>query len=137
MNRPRLDTRDRFPAGAEEYLANNGWHFSKAMAEWAISLMKGRKESEENVTPLTKSTVETLLKTYGVKVNNSVGYDIVYIANVAHLGFFGSSLPDEQHLALAIKDYLDNPDGYEGKAFTSFYADTIGRGIPIPWEDLY
>lgn len=136
MNRPRLDTRDRFPAGAEEYLANNGWHFSKAMAEWASGMMRKRKGAPEN-DPLTKEKVEALLKTYGVKIENAVGYDCVYVANMARADFFGSSIQDEQHLALFIKDYLDDPDGYEGLAFTRFYADTIGAGIPIPWEDLY
>lgn len=137
MNRPRLDTRDRFPAGAEEYLATNGWHFSKAMAEWAGSLMKKRKGSRDEGEAFTKEKVETLLKTYGVKVENAVGYDCVYVANMARADFFGSSIQDEQHLALFIKDYLDDPDGYEGQAFTRFYADTIGGGIPIPWEDVY
>ena len=136
MNRPRLDIRDRFPAGAEEYLAANGWHFSKAMAEWATSMMKKRKGAGDN-EPLTKEKVEALLKTYGVKIENAVGYDLVYVANMARADFFGSSIQDEQHLALFIKDYMDDPDGYEGQAFTRFYADTIGGGIPIPWEDLY
>jgi hypothetical protein len=29
----RLDARDEFPSGMEEYLAHNGWHFNKKMFE--------------------------------------------------------------------------------------------------------
>jgi hypothetical protein len=29
----RLDARDKFPSGMEEYLARYGWHFSKKMCE--------------------------------------------------------------------------------------------------------
>lgn len=29
----RLDARDTFPSGMEEYLSNYGWHFSKKMAD--------------------------------------------------------------------------------------------------------
>lgn len=29
----RLDARDKFPSGMEDYLAMNGWHFSKKMCE--------------------------------------------------------------------------------------------------------
>lgn len=137
MNRPRLDIRDRFPSGMEEYLAANGWHFSKSMCDWAVGMMRRRKGAKEEIEPLTKEKVENLLKTYGVKVENAVGYDCAYVANMARADFFGSSIQDEQHLALFIKDYLDDPDGYEGQPFTRFYADTIGSGTPIPWEDLY
>lgn len=130
--------RDRYPYGMEEYLSANGWHFNKPMMEWAVSLMRKRKGAkEEGVELLSKEKTEELLKTYGVKVENCVGYDMAYVANMARADFYGSSITDEQHLALFIKDYLDDPDGYEGQPFTRFYADTIGGGIPIPWEDLY
>ena len=29
----RLDARDVFPSGMEEYLAQNGWHFNKKMCD--------------------------------------------------------------------------------------------------------
>lgn len=38
--------------------------------------------------------------------------------------------------ALREKDYLGDPDGYEGVAFTRFYADCIGKGALIPWDDM-
>ena len=50
--------------------------------------------------------------------------------------YLGSSVPDEQHLALFVKDYVDDPDGYPELPFTRFYGDCIGTGTPIPWEDV-
>ena len=29
----RLDIRDKYPSGMEEYLSHNGWHFNKKMCE--------------------------------------------------------------------------------------------------------
>ena len=37
---------------------------------------------------------------------------------------------------LFVKDYIDDPDGYEGLPFTRFYADCIGSGTPIMWSDM-
>lgn len=42
----------------------------------------------------------------------------------------------EQYLLQFVKDYLDDIDGYDGKALTRFYADCIGSGTPIMWEDM-
>lgn len=50
--------------------------------------------------------------------------------------YLGSSVQDEQHVALFVKDYLDDPDGYKGLPFTRYYADTEALGLPIIWEDM-
>jgi hypothetical protein len=39
----RLDNYEVKPAGMDNYLQNYGWHFSKKMCEWAVSMMKGRE----------------------------------------------------------------------------------------------
>jgi hypothetical protein len=31
---------------------------------------------------------------------------------------------------------VDDPDGYPELPFTRFYADCIGTGTPIDWEDV-
>ena len=36
----RLDIYDKFPSGMQQYLGCYGWHFSKRMAQFAISRMK-------------------------------------------------------------------------------------------------
>ena len=103
----RLDARDRFPSGMEEYLAT-----------------------------YTKENVDELLKRYGINLENKYGYDYVFAANMCKADYFGSSVPDEQRLALFVKDYVDDPDGYPELPFTRFYGDCIGTGKAIPWEDV-
>ena len=134
----RLDSRDKYPSGMEEYLAFNGWHFNKKLCEWAVSKMYKVNvvRKKEYITPYTKESVMDLLKANGVKLENDFGYDAVYVANMAKADYYGSSISDDAHLAKFIKDYLDDPDGYEGIAFTRFYADCIGSGTPIMWEDM-
>ena len=55
---------------------------------------------------------------------------------MAKADYFKSSIADEQHLALFVKDYIDDVDGYSGIALTRYMADCIGGGTPIEWEDV-
>lgn len=134
----RLDAREVFPSGMEEYLSQYGWHFSKKMCEWAVSRMYKRNSLDKKV-PIqswNKDSVDKLLNKYGVTIENKIGYDYVFAANMCIADYYGSSIIDEQHVALFIKDYVDDPDGYEELPFTRFYADCIGSGVPINWEDM-
>lgn len=130
----RLDYYDIRPAGLDAYLSYYGYHFSPAMARWAVSKMKPR--SGGSFDPLTREAVTELLTSQKVDVINDIAYDAVYAANMIKSNRWGSSVRDEAQLALAIKDELDDPDGYEGQAFTRFLADCNGKGIPIMWEDV-
>ena len=131
----RLDNKQRFPSGMESYLELNGWHFNKKMCEWASSKMYKRLNgNKEYITTYSFQSFEQLLKQYDVKLE--ISYDAVYIANMCKADFLGSSIPDEQHLIKYVKDVLDDADNYDGMSFTRFYADCIGQGISIPWEDL-
>ena len=134
----RLDARDSFPSGMEEYLAQNGWHFSKKMFEWVSEGMykKDSAGRRVKVQTYTKENVDELLKRYGINLENKYGYDYVFAANMCKADYFGSSVPDEQRLALFVKDYVDDPDGYPELPFARFYGDCIGTGKPIPWEDV-
>lgn len=109
------------------------------MCEWAVSKMKTKDEStgkQKKLDALKKDEVEELLKKYGIKLEKDAGYDCVYAANMGKADYYKSSIADESHLALFIKDYIDDPDGYDGLPFTRFYADCIGSGTPIIWEDM-
>ena len=103
------------------------------MCDWAVSKMYkiNAAKRKEYITPYTKEAVENLLKTNNVRLDNNPGYDAVYVANMAKADFYGSSISDDAHLAKFIKDYMDDPDGYDGIVFTRFYADCIGSGEPI------
>lgn len=134
----RLDARDTFPSGMEEYLAQNGWHFNKKMCDWATSNMYKTDNNNKKVfiTPYTKDQVDEMLNRFNVKLTNKYGYDYVFAANMCKADYLNASIPDEQHLALFVKDYVDDKDGYPELPFTRFYADCIGTGNPIIWEDM-
>ena len=136
----RLDgNHDNFPSGMREYLDAYGWHFSKKMCEWAVSKMKKKNPSTGKSEPIDyveKDKVDEILKKYNIQIENDKGYDRSYIFHMARADYLKSSITDEQHLAMFVKDYLDDEDGYPDIAFTRFYADCIGKGEPINWLDL-
>lgn len=138
MYRPRLDSRDKFPSGMEEYLTQNGWHFNKKMCEWAVGKMKKKNQLNklDKIAPYTKENLESMLANSGINIENNIGYDALFVLNMAKADFHGSSIKEESNLVKYVKDYLDDPDGYDGIAMTRFYADCIGKGEIIPWEDL-
>jgi hypothetical protein len=131
----RLDSRSAFPEGMETYLEFNGWHFNKKMCQWASSRMyKEENGKKENIEPYTIESLKALFDK--VNIQFDVDYDAVYIANMCKADFLGSSIPSEPLVAKYVKDVIEDPDGYEGMPFTRFYADCIGSGTSIPWEDL-
>lgn len=122
------------PGGYAEYMANYGEHFSKSMCHWAVSMMTDR--NSKRLEPWDKIKTDDVLNRYGIKINNDKGYDKVYAINMARADFMGSSISDEAHLALYVKDILDDPDGYDGQLFNRFLMDCRGKGIPIEWSDM-
>ena len=128
-----FDIYDRIPEDMKAYLSNYGFIFSKKMCEWAVSKMKTKNGK---ITPMTQEDVEALLKKYGVTLEKDNGYNAVYVANMCRADYYGSSIPNEQYHALFIKDFIDDPDGSEEKAFRHFFADCMGKGVVINWGDL-
>lgn len=129
----RLDAYEQLPSGQREYLSAYGWSFSKKLCEFAVSKMKDR--NGKAIEPYSKEKIDGLLKTYGIQLENDNGYDCVYVANMAKADYLGSSIPNEQYLALFIKDYIDDKDGYTGKTLTRYLSDVIGSGTTLNWED--
>lgn len=130
----RFDYYDILPDGMDAYLSHYGWHFSKAMCEWAISKMRDRNNDELVVR--SKEQVEAILKAHGVKLKNDRGYDKVFVYHMGMSDYLGSSVIDEAHLAFYVRDVLDDKDGYDGIAFTRFVADCTAKGEPIIWQDM-
>lgn len=128
----RLDFYDIRPAGLDAYLSYYGYHFSPAMARWAVSMMEFRKRTDK----MGKEDAEKLLADREIDFRKAKAHDLVYIANNVLADRWGSSVKDEDQLALAIKDELLDPDGYEGMAFTRFLSDCNAKGVPIVWEDM-
>ena len=129
-----LNYYDIRPAGLDAYLSSHGWHFSKAMCKWAVSKMRDR--NERRIEFRTKDQVEQFLRSHGIELKRDNGYDAVYVIHMVYADFFGSSINTDDAIAKYVRDYIDDPDGYEGIAFVRFLADCEAKGIGIDWEDM-
>lgn len=139
MKRDSLDTYDVIPQEMIDYLSNYGRHFNKKLLKFAVSKMTTKNSStgeQDELVPISKETVDNLLKSYGIKLKHNQLYDYVYVANMCKADFFRSSIPDEEHMALYIKDVIDDVDAYDGIIFNRWLADTRRKGIPIDWEEM-
>lgn len=109
------------------------------MCEFAVSLMKKLNPSsgkKERIEPISKEKVDELLTRYGIKLENNVLYDYVYVANMGKADFLKSSIPDEAHLALYIKDTIDDSDAPDGTTMRRWYATMIAAGEPVEWDEM-
>lgn len=122
------------PKPMKRYLAHYGWHFNKAASDFAAKHMK--KDGDMKIAPYEKNQVEELLEKYGVALENGAGYDHVYVANMCRADHIKGSVPDEAHMALYIKEVIDDPDGSDGDVMYCWYNKMERAGIPIDWEDF-
>ena len=131
----RLDYYEILPSGMEAYLAAHGRHFSKPMLEWAVSMMRDKEGRAGSV--IDKKRFDEIMTSYGQTINRKGGYyDGIYVWCMAKSDYMNSSIVDEPHLAMFVKDYIDDIDGNPTRAFDEFYINCIAKGIDIPWEDL-
>lgn len=118
----------------EEYTDQFGCHFNKKLYEWAISMMSARNGGA--IPSLSKEQVSEWLRAHGVSLEKDTGYDAAYVLAMARADYFGSSIADDAHLALFVRDYIDDPDGYKTKAFDHFVIDCRSKGTPIFWDEM-
>jgi hypothetical protein len=131
----RMDYYDILPAGMEAYLASHGRHFSKPMLEWAVSMMRDRRGNKG--VALDRKKFDELMKAYNMTLERNEGYyDGPYVWAMAKSDYLGTSIVDEQRLAMFVKDYIDDVDGNPTRAFDEFYINCVAKGIDIPWQDL-
>lgn len=90
----------------------------------------------EKIEPYTKDQVEDLLKKYNVTIDDTSNYDFVFIANMCKADYLKSSVPDEQHLALFVKDTLSDPDAGEGTTMRRWYATMVANGEMVEWNEM-
>ena len=129
----RFDIYEAKPAGMETYLRNYGWHFSKKMYEFAVSNMKDK--NKKSVQPVDRENLKAQMNNAGFK-DEFAGYDACYVYSMAKSDFYGSTLMSEPQIYSFVNDYLKDVDGYDGIAFTRFYADCIASGKVIIWEEM-
>lgn len=132
MNTP-LDIYDDMPKYMKKYLQNYGWHFNKALCDYATSLMY---KNGKKIEPLSKEFVDKLLSDNNVKLSKNIGHDYVFVANMCKADYYGSSIIDEKHFALYIKDTIDDEDAGDGTTMRRWYATMIACGLMIDWQEV-
>ena len=139
MEYKSLDIYDDMPSSMKRYISNYGWHFNRKAYEYATKFMK-RLDASTNmkvkVVPYTKQEVDNILTTHSVYVSNKIMYDYVFVATMCKADYLGSSIKDENHLALYVKDTIDDVDASNETTFRRWLATMIGNGMPIDWDEL-
>ena len=137
MTRDNFTRYDEYPEAMLIYLRNYGPHFNRKLFEFAVNKMtKWIDGKEQNIVPFTKENVDNILTNNGISVKNGQLYVCAYVANMCKADFLGSSIIDERHLAMYIKDVIDDIDAPDGLVFNRFYADCCYKGIAIDWEEM-
>lgn len=137
MKGTNLTQYEEYPTAMLLYLRNYGPHFNRKLFEFAVSMMEKEVDGKKKeIKPYTKEDVDNILRLHGVKVKRNQLYDAAYVANMCQADFLGSSIVDEKHLALYVKDVIDDVDADDGIVFNRWYADMSYSGIAIDWEDM-
>ena len=126
----RLDFYDDRPDSMKRYLKYYGEHFNKKLCQFAVEKMKHGK------MPVGKEKIDDILQKHNIKLDHNELEDYVYVYNMGNNDYLGSSITDEKHLAMYVKDVIDDEDGYNGIVFNRWYADMVFQGIPIEWDDM-
>lgn len=136
MCRQALDVGAVRPRAMAQYLYNYGWHFTKKMCEYAVSLMRKKNPVNNQLEPvqmMTKEQVDDLLKRHNVKLQNDVGHDAVYVANYGKHKLMKETITDEQHLAMYVKNVIDDVDAVDGAVMRGWYGWMIAAGLMTDW----
>lgn len=107
------------------YLRYYGPHFDKKLCDFACEQFSKKEYSKEKL--------DILLQSHNIVIPNAKLHDVVYVANWCKSIFYGSSIADEKHFVLFIRDIFEKePD----LIFNRGYADIAKLSIPIEWEDM-
>ena len=139
MKHQPLDIYDEMPPAMRAYISNYGWNFNRKACTYAVKKMKHKNPStgkEEPIEPWSKEQVDELLKKTGVKLDNDIMHNATFVCNMAVADYYKSSIPDEIHLAMFIKDYIDDVDASTEIPFRRWVATMVGNGTPIDWEEI-
>jgi len=119
----------------EHYLAENGWHFNKKAYEEAVKMLrkKGATGKPEPLDAWSKEQVDDLLTKYGIKLDNKIGYDYVYAANLIKSDNYKGSVPDDAHVAMGVKEMVDDIDAADGEIMACWYVKALKRHYPVDW----
>ena len=131
--RTALDVNDNMPKSMRKYLSNYGWHFNKALCAYAVSLMRKKGKQME---PVSKEYIDKVLQQNDITLENNVGHDYVFVGNMCKADYYGSSIADEKHFALYIKDTIDDEDAGDGTTMRRWYATMVANGVMVDWQEF-
>lgn len=139
MSKVPLDIYDDMPDGMRKYIQNYGWHFNKKAYEYATKFMTRINpitKKEERVEAYTKQDVDKLLEDYNITVKNKIMYDYVYVATMCKADYLSKSIKDKEHLAMFVRDTVDDFDASDTTTFRRWVATMVGNGEPIDWTEI-
>lgn len=119
-----------------QYQEKHKGHFSKKLAEWAISMMKKKDEASgklKRITPTTLDELEEILGEYKVEIPEECIYDALYLYNMAKADYVRTCKTDEQR-AVYVDETICDPDGLPEAVLACFCSKMDLRGFPIHWE---
>ena len=121
--------------GEAQYMDANRGHFSKALAQWAISCMKTKDANGRlvriNSVPLDE--VEIIINSHGVVIKEESIYDAWYLYNMC-LADYRKTLPDKKNIVNFIDETINDPDCKPEAVLACWRAKMDVMGVPIHWE---
>lgn len=121
--------------GEAQYMDANQGHFSKALAEWAISRMRIRDAAGNlvKINSIPLEDVENTLRDQGISVKEESVYDAWYLYNMC-LADYRRSLPERKDIAMYIDETINDPDCDPTAVLACFRAKMDTMRVPIHWE---
>lgn len=119
-----------------QYQEKHKGHFSKKLAEWAISMMEKKDETTGKMVKITPSSIDEMedaLKQAKVEVKEECIYDALYLWNMCKADY-EESLPTKESRSIYIEETLCDPDGCPEAVLACFCAKMDLKSIPIHWE---
>lgn len=137
MCKPALDLFDMRPQAMDAYLSNYGWHFSKELCEYAVSLMYSEDASGvKTYTKLkSKDEVKAMAEKLGVKLHCAVDYDFLYTFHAYCTDLKGVVL-DEKLLLMITDAICNDADAGDGAIMRKWLATMVSKGEPVYWSDF-
>lgn len=139
MNRQALDIYDEYSDGMSRYLQRYGWHFNQKLSDFAVSNMRRKNVSTgvvEKIEPITRQQYEDMMRKYSITLDNDIMCDGLFVANMCKSDYLKKSVTDEQHMAMYVKDTIDDVDAGDGTTMRRWYATMCGSGMPIDWNEM-
>lgn len=113
-------------------------HFSRKLAEWAISnmvMVDPATGKEKPITAIPMDDVMTILKTNNVKIPYESKVDAWYLFNMA-IADYPETLTTDKQRASYVEETICDPDGEPTNVLACFVAKMCNKGIPVYWEDF-